>query len=231
MKKLIVFILLIMILIIPSTSCNYQASYPVYEKPSIDESIGRVLDIDGVIYRTLPKTDWSPDFDSKKTKIGQIDYSKTNHEIYAFESDIDRIFIYTGQERVFGTARIEYLYYRKDIDFPDFCASNIDGISFKGNNVTNKQVIEEVFSLFENAEEQSVSGRPLVGLLYFTNLKYKGIHVPLAIYANNDKYWLRVGDSNSRRYTEISKEILEELAGKELSKDIPVYDDLRGDRP
>ena len=227
-------IILITILMMTISSCNSSGSYTVYEKPTYDDEFGAVLDINGVLYRTLPETYWDPIFNtSKRILIGQIDYSKVSYGIYTFESDIYRIFIYTGYSslnKFTDDSRIGELYYRKDIDLPEFSANNIDSIAYHkrgnaseqypyNNVVYDTNVINDVFNIINTTTEQSNEGRTgevILGNFYFLNSKYEGIHIGLWASIYQNKYWLNFSKPNKRFYFEIQRELLEKLVGEEL---------------
>ena len=224
-KKLIVFaVISVMLLSIPA--CTF---YPDYEWPTWDEEYGEVLDIDGIVYRTLPETCWEPFLGSQNKKIGNLGSKKSSFGIFAYSSDVDRIFIFTENDSFFADVRNTRFYYRKDIELPELSEDSIDEISFKkwgtsSNSsydyvVKDRQVIKDVLSLFDITTEEPRVGEERIqdlGLLYFTNSEYPGIKTSFWAEAFQNKYWLSFSKQGFNGHVEISQELLEKLVGEKL---------------
>jgi len=223
MKKILILVLLI---IISLSACK---SYPVYEEMKPDPELGFVLNIDGVIYRTLPEVMWEPDpYNQNRIKIGNLDNKNTSIGIYVYELDVNRVFILRYEDKLFIDVAQKNLFYRADVDLPEFCASNVSSLYFTkpGNNskekpfdntITDRQTIEDVFQAINKAKEHSGGGKKSVGNLYINLSEYEGICVILSVWAYQDKYWLDIRDGiTTYKLTEISHELIEKLVGEEL---------------
>ena len=225
-KKLIVFaVIAVMLLSIPA--CTF---YPDYEWPTWDEEYGEVLDIDGIVYRTLPETLWRPSTsDHSAIKIGKLGSKDSSYGVFTYESDTDRIFVFTEDDSFFADVRHKRFFYRKDVDLPEFLEENITCIAYKkwgdrsgegsfNNSIEDRQLIEDVFTSFKTPTKQSSVGRvesSTLRLLYFTNSDYKGICIVLSASAYENKYWISI-DNTGMKYAEVSQELMEKLVGEEL---------------
>jgi len=210
-----------------STSCFFKkANVPMYDDMKPDPELGYVLDIDGMVYRTLPETLWKPDeYNYDSVKVGKLDSKNNSFGIYAFESDVDRIFIKRIYDKPASHTPVDW-FYRADIDLPGFNASNTNSLSFsqKGNHtkeepfnniVTDKKTINAVFDSLDYASERPEVGNRIVGILYLNNSTYKGICVVVWAIAYEDKYWLSIRDGG-RMYAEIPHELMEEIVGEKM---------------
>jgi len=226
-KKNILLISLVLILLLSITACTL---YPKYEWPTYDDELGEVLDIDGVVYRTLPETNWEPISNSSKVrKTGKLGSKNSSYGIFTYTSDVNRIFIYTENDSLFADVRHAKLYYRKDIDLPELNIQNVDEIYFKkwgtssnspyDSIVTDKQIIEDTINRISSGSQQLVTGGITLGFFDFVNNDYEGISIGFTARASQNKYWLITTSSpfaNNRTCTEISQELLEKLVGEEL---------------
>ena len=217
----------VIFLVLLATSFSACKSYPVYEEMIYDKELGFVIDIDGVIYRTLPETLWEPANFSNRTQIGRTNNKSYSMGVYTFDSDVNNIFLLRQSDAIFEDIRQSVLLYRKDITLPEFSADSFDSASFIeigdreiSNNITERYVINSIFHSLESDGEYINGGRVgniSVGHLYYSNSKIEGITVRSSLWAYENEYWLATGKvGETTHYVVISQDLTEKIVGKKM---------------
>jgi len=214
MKKIIPIIVICLLLFV-ITGCTQ------YDYLGHSEEKGNMIDIGGVLYRSLPKTLWRPNA-GDSVLIGYfryVDGEKIN--LYAFTADTKHMLLWDDPP---GMERIRTYYYRDDIALPSYDSNGIDIIGFIGreenklSNVTdNKDTIEKLFNLKKNAPREEMAGVGVGGFstIQCMNSDFQGIAIDASVCLKDNKYWVEFGDEWYYGY-EISQDLLEEIAGKKL---------------
>ncbi len=220
MMKKVFLTLIALIVLFAMAGC----SVPVYNYLGEDPDKGGMIDVNGVIYKSLPETPWRP-INYNTTLIGILNFpgEKEKAKIYTFNEDINKIFIMQtlDKETFFDEPAPQNYHYREDIALPPYDSSGIDKIGFKQGDETkyidinnNKETIKKLFDIKINAQKTDIVGLGLVYFLELMNSNLQGIGINLPVYEKDNTYWVLFDRNN--HIAPISQDLLEEIAGKKL---------------
>jgi hypothetical protein len=224
MKKIILIVLLVCIMLAALNGCARPA-YQLYH----DDEKGYYLDVDGVIYRSLPEVPWEPityDLQQIGTIIGTDGENDKYYKLCSFKGDVNQIFLRGIYDKIpFYDENIasEYYYRRDDVEMPPFDSSGIDVIRIEhwGNRSINKivqepEVIAEVIDVLNGDEKYNIvysDEAQHLYKMYFMNSQYEGIAIYTSIVADKGIYW--ISDGEYYDYP-IPQSLLEEITGEML---------------
>ncbi|MEG0794157.1 MAG: hypothetical protein RR399_10155 [Lachnospiraceae bacterium] len=225
--------LVVILLMILISSCAGKA----YNFLGETEENGKMIEIEGVMYQTLPNMEWEPFdgyYNGDVTQIGHIanltPYSPyEKYRLYFYDDDADEhLFL---MQRMKGIGTTELVYHRADYDFPEFDESGIDMIGFSKLNeyegdgifsvyTEKKEVIAELINImqFEKTTEDNLESywMAYIGILN-KKLWENGAGVRVSVSANKNTYLLEYNAHNGERICkEISQKLVEEIAGERL---------------
>ena len=194
MKK-ILSVCLICTLILVLTACE---NLPEYKEMGEDPLKGNMIEVNGIVYRTLPVTDWRPIWIKMKAVAKNKEYDRDSY-IFMEPEDTGQIFImqqYSDDEFSCMNYRENY-YYREDVSLPPYDRSGIDmlGIEKEGSFsnyvfIQNKELIDQVFILKNKAYKPTKGGFDVLYDLQLMNSNYPGIGIDASICQKEQKYWI-----------------------------------------
>lgn len=111
-------------------------------------------------------------------------------------------------------------YYRDDIQLPVYDRNGIDMVGFQGRDETDfSNIIYDSDTIDKLFDLKNKSQKELVQLWYFCTIEFmnsdfKGIGIKAPVALKDNKFWITFEGDNF--YSEISQDLLEEIAGKKL---------------
>ncbi len=218
MKKIIFLFVLLLLFVL--AGCE---KLPAYNFLGKDPVKGNLIEVNGAIYRSQPETAWRP-LPTGLKLIGENQFSSGNNlksHISMFIGDLDRIFVMEtfSNNEMFREAFKENYYYREDVKLPPYDRSGVNMLGFKKVGsfskyvfTQNKESIDKIFELKDNALIASEGGFDSVYELQLMNSNYTGIGIKVIVYQKNNTYWIFFNEFMSP----ISQEFLEQIAGEKL---------------
>ena len=220
MRK-ILYVLLICILIFLLASC--KETVPEYKDLGRNPQMGDMIEVNGIIYRTLPNTEWRPLWIGLKL-VALNKEGDRDSNVYMFTEETRQIFVmqqYSDDDFISDMNFRENYYYREDVTLPPYDRSGIDmlGIEKEGlysNYVftQNKALIDQVFILKNKAYKPTKWGFDFVYDLQLMNSNYPGIGIDASIYQKEQKYWIVFNVEDI--VAVIPQDILEQIVGEKL---------------
>lgn len=202
---------LLFILLIGLASGCATGPYPTYYSYTDENGYNTIVEIDGIVYKQAPGN-WGIDIEQRGGKLGYLD--DTSKIIYEIQGDSSRNYLYAQVGKGY------LAYFEKDFIFPEVSVDSVNMIhwwdSNKTRDITDHETIQLFFSEVSNGTSISEHGNWWVfGQLYCYIEQFPGVYYTYQIITYNGMY--ACSDFSQDNYVDISKDLVEKLAGYEIN--------------